>query len=84
MGDVRLRVEASPYGFALVVAGGDILVGRLRRTALDERWEHAPSMPTIGGLGVVPLARLPLLSMAAAHLAGCGRIRRRALSGSAL
>ncbi len=35
VGDVRPRVEASPYGFALVVADGDVLLGRLRRAALD-------------------------------------------------
>src|SRR5947199_10530966 len=35
VGDVRARVEASPYGFALVVAEGDLLLGRLRRAALE-------------------------------------------------
>jgi len=35
VGDVRPRVESSPYGFALVVADGDILLGRLRRAALQ-------------------------------------------------
>ncbi len=35
VGDVRPRVEASPYSFALVVADGDILLGRLRRAALE-------------------------------------------------
>lgn len=35
VGDVRPRVEASPYGFALVVAGGGVLLGRLRRAALE-------------------------------------------------
>jgi hypothetical protein len=35
MGDVRPRVEASPYGFALVVADGDVLLGRLRRATLE-------------------------------------------------
>ncbi len=35
VGDVRPRVESSPYGFALVVAGGDVLLGRLRRAALE-------------------------------------------------
>ncbi len=45
VGDVRPRVEASPYGFALVVADGDVLLGRLRRAALegdpDRRAEEA-------------------------------------------
>ena len=35
MGDVRPRVAASPYGFGLVVADGDVLLGRLRREALE-------------------------------------------------
>ncbi len=34
VGDVRPRVEASPYGFALAVADG-VLLGRLRRAALE-------------------------------------------------
>ncbi len=34
MADVRPRVDASPYGFALVVAGRGILLGRLRKAAL--------------------------------------------------
>jgi CBS domain-containing protein len=35
VGEVRERVEASPYGFALVVAEGGVLLGRLRRSALE-------------------------------------------------
>jgi len=35
VGDVRPRVESSPYGFALVVADGEVLLGRLRRPALE-------------------------------------------------
>ena len=35
MGSVRERVEASPYGFALVVSEGGVILGRLRRSALD-------------------------------------------------
>jgi Mg/Co/Ni transporter MgtE len=35
VGDVRPRVESSPYGFALVVADGEVLLGRLRRSALE-------------------------------------------------
>jgi CBS domain-containing protein len=36
VGEVRPRIEASPYGFALVVAGdGATLLGRLRGSALD-------------------------------------------------
>ena len=35
VGGVRERVESSPYGFGLVVSAAGVLVGRLRRTALD-------------------------------------------------
>jgi hypothetical protein len=33
--DVRARVERSPYRFALVVSEGRVLLGRLRRAALE-------------------------------------------------
>jgi Mg/Co/Ni transporter MgtE len=33
--DVRPQVEASPYRFALVVSQGRVLLGRLRRAALE-------------------------------------------------
>lgn len=36
LGDVRPRVEASPYGFALVVSDDGTLLGRLRKAALEE------------------------------------------------
>jgi hypothetical protein len=35
VGQVRVRVEQSPYGFALVVADDGTLLGRLRRHGLD-------------------------------------------------
>ena len=35
IGEVRERVKASPYGFALVVADGGVLLGRLPDAALD-------------------------------------------------
>jgi CBS domain-containing protein len=35
VGDARERVEESPYGFAFVVADGGLLLGRLRKAALD-------------------------------------------------
>ena len=35
VGDVRARVEGSPYRFALVVSQGGVLLGRLRRAALE-------------------------------------------------
>ena len=36
VGDVRARVAASPYGFAFVVSDVGVLLGRLRRAALDD------------------------------------------------
>lgn len=35
VGEVRAEVEASPYGFALVVSKDGVLLGRLRRAALE-------------------------------------------------
>jgi Mg/Co/Ni transporter MgtE len=35
VGAVRDRIEASPYGFALVVTAGGVVLGRLRRSALE-------------------------------------------------
>jgi CBS domain-containing protein len=35
IGAVRERVESSPHGFALVIAEGGTLLGRLRRAALE-------------------------------------------------
>ena len=35
VGDVRPRVDASPYGFAFVVSSGGKLLGRLRKAALQ-------------------------------------------------
>jgi CBS-domain-containing membrane protein len=35
VGDVRARVEASPYGFGFVVAPHGTLLGRLRKAALE-------------------------------------------------
>ena len=35
VGEVRERIVASPYGFGLVVATADVLLGRLRGSALD-------------------------------------------------
>jgi len=34
--DVRARVQASPYGFALVTSDEGVLLGRLRRTGLSD------------------------------------------------
>jgi predicted transcriptional regulator len=35
VGDVREQIERSAYGFALVVANGGVLLGRLRGSALE-------------------------------------------------
>jgi Mg/Co/Ni transporter MgtE len=35
VGDVALRIAASPYGFALVLSRTGVLLGRLRSSALD-------------------------------------------------
>ena len=35
-GDVAERIEASPYGFALVEASDGTLLGRLRRSAIED------------------------------------------------
>jgi CBS domain-containing protein len=35
VGEVRARIEDSPYGFALVTSVGQVLLGRARRSALN-------------------------------------------------
>ena len=35
VGSARPRVESTPYGFALVVSPGGVVLGRLRRAALE-------------------------------------------------
>jgi CBS domain-containing protein len=35
IGDVRERVDSSPFGFAFVVSDGGVLLGRLRRAVLE-------------------------------------------------
>ncbi|MFL5908866.1 MAG: rhodanese-like domain-containing protein [Solirubrobacterales bacterium] len=37
--EVRERIEASPYGFALLVSEDQVVLGRVRRSALDETRE---------------------------------------------
>ena len=41
VGDVRPRVEASPYGFALVVSDGRVLLGRVGQAALADDPQRA-------------------------------------------
>src|SRR4051794_17364375 len=36
VGEVRERVETSPYGFAFVLSDGGVLLGRLRKAALED------------------------------------------------
>jgi CBS-domain-containing membrane protein len=36
LADVRERIESSPYGFALVLAAGGTILGRVRRSALGD------------------------------------------------
>ena len=43
VGDVRGKVEASPYGFALVVTAGRTLLGRLRGSAMADAADDAPA-----------------------------------------
>ena len=43
VGDVRADVEASPYGFALVLSEGGVLLGRLRRAAFEGDLDQAAS-----------------------------------------
>jgi Mg/Co/Ni transporter MgtE len=35
VGEVQCRIEASPYGFALVLSPAGVLLGRVRRSALE-------------------------------------------------
>jgi CBS domain-containing protein len=35
IGEIRPRVEASPYGFGFVVSDGGVLLGRLRKAVLE-------------------------------------------------
>jgi len=35
VGEVHERIDASPYGYGLVTSAGGVLLGRLRRSALD-------------------------------------------------
>jgi CBS domain-containing protein len=41
IGDIRPRVADSPYGFGLVVHDGDIVLGRLRMSAMKEAADDA-------------------------------------------
>jgi predicted transcriptional regulator len=41
IGDVRQRVADSPYGFGLVVHDGDLVLGRLRMSAMENAADDA-------------------------------------------
>jgi Mg/Co/Ni transporter MgtE len=53
VGDVRPRVESSPYRFALVVSDRGVLLGRLRRAALEGNPERAAEQVMEGGPSTV-------------------------------
>ena len=55
VGEVRARIADSPYGFALVVAPGSVLLGRLRGSALDCN----PALPVEEVMEVRPFDRSP-------------------------
>jgi predicted transcriptional regulator len=47
IGDVRPRVEDSPYGFGLVVHDGDIVLGRLRMSEMKDADDDATAEQTM-------------------------------------
>lgn len=61
----------SPAVLAAGLAG--VALGIERHAATRARWGYRPAMPTLGGVGLLPLVQLPLLGVTAAGLA-----RRRA------
>jgi hypothetical protein len=62
----------SPAVLAAGLAGAAL---GIERCALARgRWAYRPAMPTVGGVGLVPLVQLPLLGLTAAGLA---RLRAR-------
>jgi Mg/Co/Ni transporter MgtE len=42
-GDVRRAIADSPYGYALVLSPGGVILGRVRKSALDPRSDGDPS-----------------------------------------
>ena len=40
IGEVRPRIDASPYGFAFVTSSGGVVLGRLRRSACGDEVER--------------------------------------------
>lgn len=54
-----------------VLAGGlgGCALAMERHALSRRRWAYAPAMPTLGGVGLVPLVQLPLLGLTAAVLA---------------
>ena len=84
-GDAALTVVAAQLAAAgarrsptarwiLTGAGlGAIALAVERHALAHGRWDYGPAMPTVGGVGLVPLVQLPLLGLTAAGLA-----RRRA------
>lgn len=55
---------------AVLVAGlAGAALGIERNALARGRWAYRPAMPTVGGVGLVPLVQLPLLGLTAARLA---------------
>jgi CBS domain-containing protein len=46
-GDARRPIAVSPYGFALVLSTGGVLLGRVRRSALEPLDERDPIEPVL-------------------------------------
>jgi len=62
---------------ALLVAGLAAAALGIERGALARgRWNYRPAMPTVGGVGLVPLVQLPLLGLTATRLARRRHARR--------
>jgi CBS domain-containing protein len=47
VGDALDAIAGSPYGFALVVSPGSVLLGRVRRSVLEGRAAHDPIEPVM-------------------------------------
>ena len=76
VGDVRVRLEGSPYGFALVTSAGGVLLGRLRQSAL----EGDPDLRAEAAMEAGPSTVRPDLSLEEL----LDRLERRSLSTAVL
>src|SRR2546421_8987232 len=41
--DLARRIDVSPYGFALVISAGRVVLGRVRRSSIASAESHAPA-----------------------------------------